>query len=74
MTPDLEGEQLNHYATEASEQESVIVWTNYANLLPFLMLWSILNSGTSSKKCNFRTVLFYVFRKLNLSEKNSLSD
>ena len=32
------------------EQESVIVWTDYANLSPFLMTWKYFDSGTSPKK------------------------
>ena len=45
------------------KKESVIVWTNYATLSPFLMTLSILIRVLYRKKVNFRTVSFTFFVK-----------
>ena len=50
------------------EQESVIVWTDYATLSRFLMTLSILIQVLYRKKVNFRTDFFYVFREIKQSD------
>ena len=48
-----------------SEQECVIIWTDYATLSPFLMTLSILIQVLYRKKVNFWTDFFTFFAKKN---------